>query len=118
MKSHLPRTVMLYVLCVIVSWWVISALLSILIKLILGPLVVAGAVTSTAGQLLRLPTMKTPKTADHDEASSCAPGPALFGVRRVPVPTGGDRACGSLVSAVRPVLMVALGNPLGLIDPG
>jgi hypothetical protein len=52
---------MLYVLCVIVAWWVNSALLSILITLILGALVVAGAVTSTAGQLLRLPTMKKPR---------------------------------------------------------
>jgi hypothetical protein len=88
MKSHRPRTVMLYVLCVIVAWWVNSALPSILIKLILGALVVAGAVTSTAGQLLRLPTMKKPRRVPPVPPSSefagfrCPPEVFVLAVRR------------------------------------
>jgi hypothetical protein len=48
MKQHRPRTLMLYLVCLLaagaVAWWVISALLSILFKLVLGAVVVAGAI--------------------------------------------------------------------------
>jgi len=87
MKNHRPRTVMLYVLCVIVAWRVIGAWLSILIKLILGAQVVAGAVTSTAGQLGRLPTMKKPRRVPPVPPSSefagfrCPPEVIVLAVR-------------------------------------